>query len=85
MKSRATNRFWTAYSALPAKLQRRALKQYHLWLNDPRHPSVNFKNVGRYWSARVTNDYRAIGVLKGDTVIWFWIGSHDEYDRLLKK
>lgn len=56
MKSRATNKFWNAYSALPANLQRLALKQYRLWLVDPRHPSVNFKKVGRYWSARVTDE-----------------------------
>jgi len=45
---------------------------------------VNFKKIGRYWSARVTNDYRALGVMTGDTVIWFWIGSHADYDRIIK-
>ena len=84
MKSRATNKFWDAYSALPQDLQRLALKQYRLWLSDQRHPSVNFKKVGRYWSARVTNDYRALGVMAGDTVIWFWIGAHAEYERIIK-
>ena len=84
MKSRATNKFWGAYWALPASLRRLAVKQYHLWLTDPRHPSVKFKKVGRYWSARVTNDCRALGVMSGDTVIWFWIGNHAEYERISK-
>ena len=84
MKSRATRKFWRAYSALPVPIQNRALKQYRLWLADPHHPSVDFKKVDRYWSARVTDNYRAIGVMSGGTVIWFWIGTHDEYDRLLK-
>lgn len=84
MQSRASKKFWTAYSALPAPIQRRALKQYRLWLADPQHPSVEFKKINRYWSARVTDNYRALGVMTSGTVIWFWIGAHDEYDRLLK-
>jgi hypothetical protein len=65
-------------------VQRLALKQYLLWLRDPRHSSVRFKKVGRYWSARVNEDYRAVGILDGDTVVWFFIGTHSEYGRLLK-
>ena len=84
MRSQTTRKFWTAYSRLPSSVQRLALKQYGLWLNDPSHPSINFKKVGRYWSARVTDDYRALGVREGDTVIWFWIGTHGEYDRMLR-
>jgi hypothetical protein len=84
MKSRASKKFWASYSALPASIQRRAVKQYRLWLADPHHPSVDFKKINRYWSARVTDNYRAIGVTSGETVIWFWIGAHDEYERILK-
>jgi hypothetical protein len=84
MKSQATNKFWHAYSVLPPTLQRLALKQYRLWANDLHHPSVEFKKVGRYWSARVTDDYRALGVMAGDTVIWFWIGPHSQYERIIK-
>lgn len=85
MKSRASSKFWDRYGTLTPQLQRLAVKQYRLWLNDPSHRSVNFKKVGRYWSARVTDDYRALGVPAGDTVIWFWIGSHSEYDRIIKR
>ncbi|WP_449363080.1 ParE family toxin-like protein [Trichothermofontia sichuanensis] len=37
------------------------------------------------YSARISKSYRAIGQLDGDTVIWFWVGSHAEYDRLLEQ
>jgi hypothetical protein len=30
-------------------------------------------------------DYRALGVREGDEIIWFWIGSHADYDRLLSR
>ena len=83
MTSHATRDFWAAYHALPAKTQQLADKQYQLWRANPRHPSVRFKKVGRYWSARVGGDIRALGVVDGDTVIWFWIGRHDDYERLV--
>jgi len=83
MKSHATRQFWRSYRDLPPGIRRTAVKQYRLWIENPRHPSVHFKNVGGYWSARVTEDYRAVGTMEGDTVIWFWIGTHAEYDRLI--
>ena len=62
MTSHATTRFWRRFGALPAEVQRAAVKQYRLWLQDPAYPSVRFKKVaGAYWSARVTDDYRALG------------------------
>jgi len=86
MTSHATSRFWRCYDRLPAEIQQTAVKQYQLWLQDPSHPSVRFKKVAdAYWSARVTHDYRALGVRDGDVVIWFWIGTHAEYERLLKR
>lgn len=83
MNSRATGKFWQMYNALPAEIQKLAVKQYALWLRDHSHPSVQFKKVGRFWSARVTDNYRVVGVMDGDTVIWFWIGVHDEYNKVL--
>lgn len=85
MRSRAVRSFWDRYHALPADVQRIAVKQYRLWLHDPRHPSVRFKKVGGYWSARVSDDYRSVGILDGKAVVWFFIGTHSEYGRLLKK
>lgn len=84
MKSKAVASFWKGYASLPESVKRTAVKQYNLWLDDPSHPSVNFKKVGKYWSARVTDNYRVLGLIEGDTVIWFFIGSHKKYDRILK-
>jgi hypothetical protein len=85
MKSRAVGSFWSSYQRLPAAIQRAARKQYRLWLSDPHHPSLRFKKVGSDWSARITEDYRAVGVMDGDTVIWYFVGTHAEYDRILGK
>ena len=84
MKSRASSRFWRCYHRLPTEIQELAAKQYRQWLQDPAHRSLQFKKVKGYWSARVTDDYRALGILEGDTVIWFWIGTHHQYERLLR-
>ena len=83
MKSKAVKSFWNQYRALPADIQQAARKQYRLWIQDPHHASVQFKKVGVYWSARVTSSYRAVGIMDGDTVVWFFIGTHDDYTRLL--
>lgn len=83
MRSRAVASFWDGYARLPQSIQKAARKQYSRWLLDPRHPSIQFKKVGEYWSARVSGNYRAVGVLDGDTVIWFFIGTHAEYERIL--
>jgi hypothetical protein len=85
MKSRVIAGFWDGYNRLPTVIQELAVKQYRLWLDNPHHPSVRFKKVGLYWSARVTDDYRAVGIMDGDTVLWFFIGTHAEYSQVLKR
>lgn len=85
MKSRAASSFWKNYENLPQEIQKTAVKQYRLWLEDSRHSSVQFKKVQTYWSARVTDHYRALGIMDGHTVIWFWIGPHGEYDKLIRR
>jgi len=88
VRSHTEARFWKFYDSLPEDVQRRADEVYKLWQNDPYHPSLQFKRVDPQdpiYSARVGRGYRALGWLEGDTVTWFWIGNHDEYERLLKK
>ena len=77
--------FWEAYDALPSAIQRLADKNYELLKANPRHPSLHFKRVKRYWSVRVNQEYRAMGVPDGEDVVWFWIGPHDEYDEIIKR
>ena len=64
-------------------MQLTARRNLELLKANPRHPSLHFRNVGRYWSARVGASYRAVAVLDGDDFVWFWIGSHAEYDRIV--
>ena len=84
MKSATLPSFWKAYESLDPTTKHRARKAYRLWAQNPFHPSLHFKCVNSeedIWSVRTTLGYRAIGVLQGDTVTWFWIGGHDEYER----
>jgi hypothetical protein len=86
MKSRTTRRFRDAYEALPSEIRRSADRAYQFFEQDPRHPSLRFKKVHPtepVYSVRITREYRALGLLEGDTVIWFWIGSHADYEQLL--
>lgn len=81
---RATHRFWEGFDNLPETVQRLARKNFELLKADPQHPSLHFKKVGRFWSARVGLTYRALAVEDGGDFIWVWIGTHDEYERLIK-
>ena len=88
MKSRATAGFWAAYNELPSEVRNAAQKAYRLFRDNPKHPGLQFKKVHDQepiYSVRVTGAYRAVGLLENDEVIWFWIGGHAEYDRLLKR
>ena len=78
-----TRRFWRLYGELSAAVQARADRQFERLKSDPKHPSLHFKRVGRFWSARVDSDFRVLGVDHPDGILWFWIGPHEEYDRLI--
>lgn len=83
MRHQATDRFWRLYGELPRPVQRVADKSFEMLREDPRHPSLHFKRVGRFWSARVGGRHRAVAIEDGGTFAWFWIGDHDQYDRLI--
>lgn len=83
MKSEVVASFWTHYAKLPEHIKRSARKAFRLWMDNPFHPSLHFKCINdeeNVWSLRVTRAYRALGVLEGDTVTWFWIGDHAAYE-----
>ncbi len=82
-KHYAQKSFWKCYADLPEHIQDIADKQYLLLEANPRHPSLHFKKVGLFWSARVTDAYRALALPVEDGFIWFWIGTHTEYDKLV--
>jgi hypothetical protein len=83
MRHRANPRFWACYNALPVAVQQLADRCYAFLRQDPQHPSLHFKKVGRFWSARVGLHYRALAVESGSDMVWFWIGTHAEYDHLI--
>ena len=76
--------FWDCYKELPEDIQRVADANYEMLRANSRHPSLHFKRVGRLWSVRVGIDYRALAVDGDDGLVWFWIGSHAEYDRIIQ-
>ncbi|RPH91286.1 MAG: hypothetical protein EHM73_03195, partial [Chroococcales cyanobacterium metabat2.561] len=85
MKSELTDDFVKCFAKLPEIVQQTARKNYKLWKQNPTHPSLEFKKLNTkeaVYSVRVGIGWRAVGVLKKpDTIVWFWIGSHDEYDK----
>ncbi len=88
MKSSVTKTFRKRLNRLPVTVQEQAEKAYELWRENPYHNSLQFKRVTQrqpIYSARVSLDYRVLGLLESDNhIYWFWIGAHDEYDELLK-
>ena len=81
MKSSTSAAFRKQFAALGPEVQRLARKQFRLWLTDHWHPSLHFKRVGPYWSARVDRDHRALGIEDNGRIVWFYIGRHDGYER----
>ena len=88
MKSRLTEDFIICFRRLPHRIQRLARKNYRLWKQNPSHAGLEFKRVSQKlptYSVRIGLGWRALGFMRDDTVVWFWIGSHADYDKLLKR
>jgi hypothetical protein len=83
LKHYASSRFWALHEALPGKVRELADKSFALLKIDPRHPSLHFKRIGSLWSVRVGAHYRALGSDVEGGIVWFWIGTHAEYDRIV--
>jgi len=88
MKSHTSARFRDAFAQLPVSVQRQAREAYKLFKQNPHHPGLRFKQVHParpIYSVRISIDYRALGVRDEDDIVWFWIGSHSDYDKLLSR
>jgi hypothetical protein len=90
VRSSRIKSFRELFVALPQRVKETAKKNYELWQENPFHPSLEFKEIKskeNIWSVRVGIGWRALGVVKAneDKIVWFWIGSHAEYDKILKK
>jgi mRNA-degrading endonuclease RelE of RelBE toxin-antitoxin system len=83
LSHRAAKRFWRTFADLPDEIQKLARENFELLKSNPHHPSLHFKRVGKYWSARIGGSYRALGQDSAAGIVWFWIGPHEEYERLI--
>lgn len=83
MKHYATPNFWARYELLPSSIQKLADKQYELLKANPAHRSLRFKKVGELWSVRIGIRYRALGVDVDGGILWIWIGTHEDYDKVI--
>ena len=86
MKHTASKRFWQCFEALPADVQSHARRSYALLKAEPSHPSLHFKILGngKFHSVRIGLYYRALGIPAQGGIHWFWIGTHAEYDKLVR-
>ncbi|NQU60310.1 MAG: hypothetical protein HQ512_04205 [Rhodospirillales bacterium] len=87
MKSQTTRAFWKNFDALPQDIREQAIKAFRLWQRDASHPGLHFKKIHareKIYAVRVSRGHRALGLVEGETVTWFWVGSHDAYERLIK-
>ncbi len=84
MRHFASRTFWEAYEKLPEQVRVLADKNYALLKADPQHPSLQLKKVGRFWSVRVGLRYRALAIESDSDLVWFWIGSHADYDAMIR-
>ena len=86
MESKTTRRFRELYKKLPENIKQSARDSYKLFRQNSRHPSLRFKKVHatlRIFSVRISLDYRAVGLVENDELLWFWIGAHKDYEKLL--
>ena len=86
MISKASSRFWKAFEKLPSEVKAKAKEAHKLWMSDPRHPSLQFKKIhdrSNIYAVRIDLNWRALCVKEGNEFIWFWIGTHADYERIL--
>jgi hypothetical protein len=69
---------------LPDAVQRAAYAAFDIFKTDPNHPSLNFRKVGRFWSVSFGDGYRALALKDADDLIWFFVGTHADYDKIKK-
>jgi hypothetical protein len=88
VNSHSTERFRESLKRLPEEIQQSAQEAYRLWQQDPQHPSLHFKRIHStkpIYSVRVGLGWRAVGVRRADEMVWYWIGSHADYERLISR
>ncbi len=84
MKHLTSPSFWKCYERLPSSIRKIADKNFTLLKKNAKHPSLYFKKIGKYRSVRIGTRHRALAVENDKDLLWFWIGSHADYDKLVK-
>jgi len=77
--------FWKCYSGLPENVRDLADKKYALFEREPFHPSLGLQQKGGVWTVDIGRSYRAVAYREGNDFHWFWIGSHEAYNKLLRR
>jgi hypothetical protein len=88
VQSHTTEAFRALLAAAPPVIQEKAQAAYRIWAQNPAHPSLRYKKVHStlpIYSVRIDRDWRAVGTVHQGEMVWFWIGPHDEYERLLSR
>ena len=86
MNSHITNDFASSFEKLPDWVKKQARKAYQIWKRDNYYPSLHFKKVSikePIYSVRIGRGWRVLGLMEDNSIVWFWIGSHADYDKLL--
>jgi hypothetical protein len=73
------------FESLPSAVRVSASKNFDLLKINPRHPSLQLKKTGRFWSVRASLSFRALAVESGSDYVWFWIGPHDKYMQIISR
>ncbi len=88
MNSHTTDKFRKAIAELPGEVQKQARQAYRLFIENPYHPGLRFKSIHPtrpIYSVRIGLNYSAVGIREGDDILWYWVGSHTEYDKLIQQ
>lgn len=88
MTYRTSSKFWDRYYKLPSPVQTLASKNFQLLKENLHHPSLKLKRLDTTgdWSVHIGPYYRALGRDEGGgVVVWYWIGSHEDYNALFTK
>ena len=88
MRSYTTDRFRKLLKSLPEQIQRQSKVAYKRFKKNPEHPGLRFKQIHAItpiYSVRISRDFRAVGIRDKSDIVWFWIGSHTDYEELISR
>ena len=85
MRHFTSSQFWKCYEELPEAIRRIADGSFEHLKQDPHHPSLHFNKIEQFYSVRIGLRHRALAMEVPEGMLWFWIGSHSDYDRMIER